>query len=111
MGNRCFPDNHFPGQDVSRTKPFPDNHFLGQDVFWKDVSRTSACPDSSIISHTRRFPDNHFPGKTFPGQFVQIIMNTLECSCSKVRRFAYATSQSHFNPTQSALYNFMRTVE
>jgi len=55
-GNGRFPDNHFPGQDVSR----------------KDVSRTTACPNSSIISRTRRFPDNHFPGQTFPGQFVYI---------------------------------------
>jgi len=61
--------------DVSRTitfpdRPFPDNHFLGQDISPKDVSRTTACPDSSLISRTRRFPDNHFPGQTFPGQFI-----------------------------------------
>jgi len=31
-----------------------------------------------------RFPDNHFPRQTFPGQFVLIILNTLECSCSKI---------------------------
>ena len=49
FGNGRFPDNHFPGQDVSRT---------------------SACPDLSIISRTRCFPDNHFPRQTFPGQFV-----------------------------------------
>jgi len=34
----------------------------------EDVSRTTACPDSSIISRTRRFPDNHFPGQAFSGQ-------------------------------------------
>ena len=49
---------------------FPDNHFLGQTFPGQDVSRTTACPNSSIISRTRRFPDNHFPGQTFPGQFV-----------------------------------------
>jgi len=51
-GNGRFPDNHFPGQDVSR----------------KEVSRTTACPDSSIISRTRRFSDNHFPGQTLPNR-------------------------------------------
>jgi len=28
--NGRFPDNHFPGQDVSRIRPFPDNHFPGK---------------------------------------------------------------------------------
>ena len=56
-----------PGQGNGR---FPDNHFFGHDVSRKDVSRTSACPDSSIISRIRRFPANDFPGQTFPGQFV-----------------------------------------
>jgi len=33
-----------------------------------------------------------FPGQTLPGQFVQIILNTSECSCSKTRRSDYATN-------------------
>jgi len=57
MGNGRFPDNHLSGQT-----------FPGQDVSRKDVSRTTACPNSSIISRTRRFPDIHFPGETFAGQ-------------------------------------------
>ena len=67
--DRRFPDKTFPGQDDSRTRRFLDNYYFpGQDVSRKDVSRTTACPESSIISRTRRFPDNHFPGQTFPGQ-------------------------------------------
>ena len=34
---------------------FPDNYFPGQDVSMKDVSQTSACPDLSIISRTNNF--------------------------------------------------------
>jgi len=38
------------------------------------------CKRVTDVSRT----DNHFPGQTFPGQFVYIILNTLECSCSKI---------------------------
>jgi len=60
-GNGRFRDSHFPrqtfpGQDVSRTRPFPDNHFPGQDVSQKDVSRTSACHDSSDYFRYKMFP-------------------------------------------------------
>jgi len=50
---RRFPDNHFPGQVVSRTRRFPDKVFPGQGV-----------------SRTRPFPNSHFPGQTFPGQVI-----------------------------------------
>jgi len=32
------------------------------------------------VARTRRFPDKTFLGESFPGQFVQIIFNTLEWS-------------------------------
>jgi len=100
-------DIYWRGGQTHSVKGVTDNHFPWQDVSHRRfaLSRTSACPDSLIISRTRRFPDNHFPGQTFPGHFIQIILNTLECSCSKIRRSDCATSQSHFNPTQSALFN------
>jgi len=61
-----------PTQSVNQSGNgrFPDNHFPGQTIPGQDVSRTTACPNSSIVFRTRSFPDNHFHGQPFPGQFV-----------------------------------------
>jgi len=59
----------------------------------------------------RRFQYNHFPGQDVSRTICIRNLNTLECpcsekcSCSKIRRSVYATLQSHFNRTQSALFN------
>jgi len=55
-----FPGETFPGQDLSRTRRFPDKTFPEQSFSRTDVSRTD-------VSRT-----------------ISIILNTLECSCSKI---------------------------